>query len=203
MSATKGSRKYIPLFRRRREGKTDYKKRKAVILARKPFININVSDKNILAQVIKASPSGDQVIVSSHSRELLKYGWKGSRKAIPAAYLTGLITGLKAVKKGLKETILYTGTNRYIRGTKITAAAKGLTDAGLTVPLDRKTLPSDECIQGEHIATYATLLMKMDKARYEARFSDLIDRGLDPEKYSKHFDEVRKNIKKDFERVSG
>ena len=202
MLATK-SHRYIPLFRRRREGKTDFRKRKAIVLSRKPFITIYVSGKNILTQIITASPLGDQVIASSHSRELIKYGWKGSRKALPAAYLTGLISGLKAVKKGVNEVILYTGVKPYVSGSRITAVAKGLIDAGVKVPVEGKTLSSEKSIRGEHIAAYAATLMKMDKALYKARFSNLIREGLKPEDYPKHFEEVRERIKKDFGGGSG
>jgi large subunit ribosomal protein L18 len=96
----KGSRYSVP-YRRRREGKTDYRKRKALILSRKPRLVVRGTLKNIIVQVVVAKPHGDEVLVSAHSRELLKnYGWKAPRGNLPAAYLTGLLCGLKAKARG-------------------------------------------------------------------------------------------------------
>ncbi|MEM4298397.1 MAG: 50S ribosomal protein L18 [Nitrososphaerota archaeon] len=186
---------YVPIFRRRREGKTDYRKRKLIVIAKRPFITVHISGKNIQTQISRAEPQGDKVIASAHSRELLEYGWKGSRKSLPAAYLTGFLLGLRALKKGVKEAILYTGVRRYIRGSRITAVVKGLLDSGVDVPVDKETLPSDERITGGHISAYASLLMDKDRNLYKARFSKLIERGLDPKDYPSHFQEVLKEIK--------
>jgi large subunit ribosomal protein L18 len=87
--------RYIPIFRRRREGKTNYHKRKKLIVSRRPFLYVYVSDKNITAQVMVPEKRGDRVLASVHSRELLKYGWKGGRKSTPAAYLVGFLVGKK------------------------------------------------------------------------------------------------------------
>jgi len=46
--------------------------------------------------------TGDTVVASAHSRYLLEKGWKGSRKSVPAAYLTGYLAGKKAIGKGAK-----------------------------------------------------------------------------------------------------
>ena len=40
-------------------------------------------------------------------------GWKGSRKSIPASYLIGYLAGKKAISKGAKSALLYSGTRRY------------------------------------------------------------------------------------------
>lgn len=164
-------------------------------MAKKPFLTVHVSGKNIYAQILVAEPQGDRVLASAHSRELIGYGWKGSRKALPAAYLTGFLLGLKALKNGIREAILYTGVRRFVRGSRITAVVKGLLDAGMKVPVDHESLPPEERIRGEHISTYASILVEKDRSLYKARFSSLIDRGLSPEDYPSHFEEVLQKLK--------
>jgi len=93
--------------------------------------------------------TGDKVVSSAHSRYLLEKGWKGSRKSVPAAYLTGYLAGKKALGKGAKDAILYTGTKRYTQ--RMAAALKGVIDAGLQVPANDETFPSDERINGDHL----------------------------------------------------
>jgi large subunit ribosomal protein L18 len=134
---------YVPILRRRREGKTNYRKRKAVIMSRLPFVSTFISGKNILVQILSPRKEGDVVLASAHSRELIKFGWMGSRKNIPAAYLTGFLAGLKAKDK-VKEAILYTGLRRFVPNSRITAIVKGLLDAGLSIPINHETLPSEE-----------------------------------------------------------
>ena len=93
--------------------------------------------------------TGDTVIASAHSRYLLEKGWKGSRKSVPAAYLTGYLAGKKAMGKGAKGAIMYTGTRRFTQ--RMSAALKGVIDAGLEVPADPETFPIESRINGEHL----------------------------------------------------
>ena len=57
--------------RRRREGKTDYQARKALVLSGKPRLVARSTIKNTVAQIIIAKPHGDEVLASGHSRELI------------------------------------------------------------------------------------------------------------------------------------
>jgi large subunit ribosomal protein L18 len=86
----RGSSYRVPL-RRRREGKTDYQARKALVLSGKPRLVTRSTVKNVVAQIVVAKPRGDEVLVAAHSRELKKYGWKAPTANVPAAYLTGLL----------------------------------------------------------------------------------------------------------------
>ena len=81
---------------------------------------------------------------------VIKKGWKGSRKNIPAAYLTGYLAGKKAMTQGAKDAILYTGTRRYTQ--RMAAALKGVMDAGVQIPADSETFPTDDRINGNHLA---------------------------------------------------
>jgi len=182
---------FTPLLRRIREGKTNYRKRKGILIGKHIFATVRTSNENALVQILQPSKVGDQVLVSAHSRELIKHGWQGSRKNIAACYMTGLLAGTKAVAKGVKQCILYTGNRMY--APRIAASVKGLIDAGVNVPVDEETLPAQDRISGKHIADYANLL-KADKQVYDARFSGLIKEGFVPESYPDHFNEVKMSI---------
>ena len=94
---------YTPLLRRIREDKTNYRKRKAILIGRYNFTVVRVSNQNVQIQVLTPSKKGDEVLVSVHSRELIKHGWKGSRKSIPACYLTGLLAGTTAIANNVNR----------------------------------------------------------------------------------------------------
>ncbi len=182
---------FTRLLRRIRQHKTNYRKRKGILIGKHLFAAVRISNKNILVQILKPSKVGDEVLVSAHSRELIKHGWQGSRKNIPACYLTGLLAGAKAVGKGVKQCVLYTGNRMY--APRIAASVKGLIDAGITIPVDEETLPDQDRIAGKHIADYASLL-KNDNQVYNTRFSGLINVGFVPEGYPDHFSEVKMSI---------
>jgi len=140
---------YSKILRRLREEKTNYKKRGTMLMGKRDFITVNISNENTLVQILKPGMTGDTVIASAHSRYLLEKGWKGSRKSVPAAYLTGYLAGKKALGKGASDAILYTGTRRYTQ--RMAAALKGVIDAGVKVPSDEETFPPNDRINGEHL----------------------------------------------------
>lgn len=140
---------YSKILRRLREEKTNYRKRKTMLMGRKDFITVLISNENTQVQILRPEMSGDRVMASAHSRRLLKDGWKGSRKNVPAAYLTGYMAGKLALQNGIGAAILYTGTRRYTQ--RMAAALKGVVDAGLEVPADPKTFPPQERLNGDHL----------------------------------------------------
>ena len=182
---------YTSTFRRIRERKTNYRKREKLLVGKKDFVTVNVSDQNISAQLIRPDLLGDKVMASVHSNELLSYGWKGSRKNIPSCYLVGLLLGKKCLQKKISSAILYIGKRHFT--TKIAACLKGLSEAGLELPFSENILPSDDRIQGNHIADYAKKLKANDDV-YKSRFSSNLGSGLEPEKYPSHFSEVKDKI---------
>jgi large subunit ribosomal protein L18 len=182
---------YTPTFRRIREGKTNYRKREKLLIGKKDFVTVNVSDENVSAQLIRPDLLGDKVMASVHSNELLSYGWKGSRKNIPSCYLVGLLLGKKCLQKKITRAILYIGKRHFT--TKIAACLKGLSEAGLEMPFSENIIPSEQRIQGNHIAEYAKKLKANDEL-YKSRFSSNIGLGLEPEKYPSHFSEVKDRI---------
>ncbi|MEM3627756.1 MAG: 50S ribosomal protein L18 [Candidatus Bathyarchaeia archaeon] len=188
----RGSNYCVP-FRRKREGKTDYRKRKALIISGKPRLVVRPSLKNVIAQVIIAEPEGDKVLVSAHSRELEDFGWKAPRGNIPAAYLTGLLCGLRAKSNGVEEAILDIGLRSPSKGARVFAALKGFLDAKVEVPHSEEKLPDEKRINGEHIAEYAKILASNTES-YQLRFSQYLKNEVPPENIAKHFAHVRTSI---------
>ena len=134
-----------------------------MLMSKRDFITINVTNENTQVQIVKPEISGDKVIASAHSRFLLKDGWKGSRKNIPAAYLTGYSAGKKALSKGVDTAIVYSGTRKYTQ--RMAAVVKGVIDAGIKVPANEETFPSEERINGDHLKIkndIATVKSKID-----------------------------------------
>ena len=134
-----------------------------MLMSKRDFISINVTNENTQVQILKPEIPGDKVIASAHSRFLLKDGWKGSRKNIPAAYLTGYFAGKKAISKGVDTAIVYSGTRKYTQ--RMAAVVKGVIDAGIKVPANEETFPSEERINGDHLKIkndIATVKSKID-----------------------------------------
>jgi len=140
---------YSKILRRLREEKTNYKKRGTMLMGKRDFVTVNITNENTQVQILTPGMTGDTVVASAHSRYLLEKGWKGSRKSVPAAYLTGYLAGKKAIGKGAKGAIMYTGTRRFTQ--RMAAALKGVIDAGLEVPADPERFPANERINGEHL----------------------------------------------------
>ncbi len=66
------SSNYRVQLRRRREGKTDYQARKALVVSGKPRLVTRTANRNITVQIIIAKPHGDEVLAAANSRELVK-----------------------------------------------------------------------------------------------------------------------------------
>ena len=192
----RGSSYRVPL-RRRREGKTDYQARKALVLSGKPRLVARNSIKNVVAQILVAKPNGDEVLVAAHSNELKKYGWKASTGNVPAAYLTGLLCGLKARSKGVKAAILDIGLIAPTKGAKVFATLSGVLDAGVDVPHDEEKIVKERS-QGKHIAVYGKSLGGSEV--YSAKFSKYLEQKLAPEKLPEHFTKVKAEIAGSFKK---
>ena len=142
--------KVIP-FRRKREKKTNYKKRLSLLTSRKLRLVIRKSVNNTLAQLVEYVPSGDKVLFTVKSNALRKIGWENSTSNLPAAYLIGYMLGKKAVDAGIKEAILDLGLHST-KSSRLFACLKGVVDAGLIIPHDEKVLPSEDRLKGVHIS---------------------------------------------------
>jgi large subunit ribosomal protein L18 len=182
-------------FKRRRKGLTDYRKRMRMLLSGKPLLVVRKTNTQVIVQVVKPEVKGDRVLAQATGRELrTKFGWPASGKNTPAAYLAGYLAGLRALKAGVKEAILYIGLHRAVKGARVFAALKGALDAGLKVPHSPEILPSEERIKGLHIVEYAKMLKDKDPAAFERQFSAYLKSGFDPEKMAEVFEEVKKRM---------
>jgi large subunit ribosomal protein L18 len=184
---------YRVQLRRRREGKTDYQARKALVTSRKPRLVTRASLKNVEAQIIIAKPHGDEVLVAANSRELIKrFGWKAPTGNIPAAYLTGLLVGLKAKAAGITEAILDLGLVSPTKGSRTFAVLSGVVEAGVEVPHSEEKIVKER-MNGEHIARYAKNL-GTGSEEYTAKFAHYTAKGVAPEKITEHVSKVKGDI---------
>lgn len=182
---------YVHTLKRIRDDKTNYRKRAAILIGRRSFVTVKVSDQNVAAQVLKPTPTGDLVIASSHSRELVKQGWKGGLNNLPACYLTGMLAAKKALGKGVSSAVLYIGKDHFT--SRVAACMKGIVDGGVNMPVSEESLPEQERISGQHIANYAGTL-KENQEEYNSRFSAILKNGLKPEDYPSHFQEIKSKL---------
>ena len=185
--------RYRVQVRRRREGKTDFRARKALILSRLPRLVTRGSLRNITAQIIVAKPEGDEVLASAHSSELRKkYGWKAPTGNVPSAYLTGFICGLKAKKEGITEAVLDIGLTAPTKGSRLFAVLNGALDAGIKIPYDEVKLVKERA-KGEHIAKYGKI-MGVGSEEFAAKFSKYLQQETSPEKVPELFSKVKADI---------
>ncbi|KAK3031822.1 hypothetical protein RJ639_035959, partial [Escallonia herrerae] len=92
-------------FKRRREGKTDYRARIRLINQDKNKYNtpkyrfvVRFTNKDIIAQIVSASIAGDMVLASAYAHELPCYGLEVGLTNYAAAYCTGLLLARQVLK---------------------------------------------------------------------------------------------------------
>ncbi|AAG19955.1 MULTISPECIES: 50S ribosomal protein L18 [Halobacterium] len=180
-----GPRYKVPM-RRRREVRTDYHQRLRLLKSGKPRLVARKSNKHVTAQLVTTGPDGDETVASAHSSDLDAYGWAAPTGNLPAAYLTGLLAGQRAVDAGVEEAVLDIGLNTATPGSKVFAIQEGAIDAGLDVPHNDSVLADWSRTRGEHIAEYAESL---DEPLYSGDF--------DATALPAHFDETREAIMED------
>jgi large subunit ribosomal protein L18 len=180
---------YRVKYRRRREGKTNYYRRRKLLLSRLPRLVIRKTNTNTIVQVVNATVIGDSTVVSAISTELKSHGWIAGTGNIPAAYLTGYLAGLRAKNSGVKQAVLDVGLNPPVKGSRLYAALKGAVDAGLEVPHNPEVLPDDARLSGEHIvAAYDHFGDKLNM------FVDLGTKKTNVTTIPKKFDAVKKAL---------
>lgn len=182
-------------YRRKRNSKTDYKKRLKLLLSNECRFVVRPTQKNMIVQIVEFSSKGDKVLVQVNSSLLVKFGWTYGCSNLPSAYLTGYLAGLKAKQKGIKKAIFDIGLNSPIKGSRIFAALKGAVDAKLDIPYSEEIIPSLDRISGEHIVKYADELKSKNKEAYEKQFSHYLKNKLDPSAIKTSFNETLKKMK--------
>lgn len=148
-----GPRYKVP-FRRRREGRTDYHQRLRLLLSEENRVVVRKSARHMQVQLVAPKPEGDITLSSAISTELKKYGYEGATGNTTAAYLTGLLFGLRALDEEYESGVLDIGLAASSAGSRVYAVLKGIIDAGMDVPHNPSVFPSDERIRGKHVAEY-------------------------------------------------
>lgn len=167
----KGPR-YAVKFKRRREGKTNYKKRVSALKSNVPRLVIRRSNNYIRIQLVKYEPAGDKTLLTVDSIILQKkYGWKYGCKNTPASYLTGLLAGKLAIKVKVSEAIADIGLSTVTKGASIFAAVKGAADAGLKMNFNPEIMPAEERITGKHIASHLKNKITEDFSAVKAKIT--------------------------------
>lgn len=102
-------KRYQTKFRRRREGKTDYRARKRLVTQDKNKFNtpkyrlvVRISNRYCYCQIAWATIKGDQILCCASSKELpQKYGLPGEMglKNWASCYATGLLLARRVLKK--------------------------------------------------------------------------------------------------------
>jgi large subunit ribosomal protein L18 len=173
-------------MRRRREGRTDYHQRLRLLKSGKPRLVVRKSNRHVRAQLVVPAPEGDETIVSAHSSDLHEHGWEAPTGNTPAAYLTGLLAGVRARDAGLEEAVVDIGLNSPTPGSKVFATQEGAIDAGLEIPHNESVFADWERTRGEHIAEYA-----------EGRDEPLYSGDFDAADLPEHFDDLRETLMED------
>ncbi|CAA0820661.1 60S ribosomal protein L5-2 [Striga hermonthica] len=154
-------------FKRRRQGKTDYRARIRLINQDKNKYNtpkyrfvVRFTNKDIIAQIVSASITGDHVLSAAYAHELPHYGLEVGLTNYSAAYCTGLLLARRVLKKlemdqeyegNVEATgedysvepaetrrpfraLLDVGLLRTTTGNRVFGALKGALDGGLDIP---------------------------------------------------------------------
>lgn len=182
--------------RRRRLGLTDYRARYKLVKSGLPRLVIRKTNRYIIVQVITSKAGGDETLLTVTSKKLGEYGWRASFKNLPAAYLTGLLAGLLAKKKGVEKAIADIGLYEPIKGSRIFAVVKGFKDAGVDVPASEEVFPEEDRLKGSHIREYFEMLRSGETPSIQFR-------KMPEEVYSnieEHFEKVKERI---FSEVGG
>jgi len=131
-------------YRRRREGKTDYRQRLRLVIQDKNKYNspkyrlvVRFTNRDVICQIIFSRIDGDHVMAAAYSHELPRYGIKLGLTNYSAAYATGLLVARRLYKKlGMDE--LYPGVKeatgasfRSIKKLNKRRPFKALLDVGL------------------------------------------------------------------------
>ncbi len=146
-----GPRYRVP-FRRRREGKTDYRVRLRLLKSGDERAVVRLSNHRVLVSIVRFDPAGDRVVAAADSRELGALAFPSTSLAsTPAAYLTAYLAGLRAKGSGAESAVLDLGPRHPSQGGRLAAALKGLLDAGVEIPHGEENFPSGDRLNGAHL----------------------------------------------------
>jgi len=160
--------RYQVKYRRRREGKTDYQARRRLIIQDKNKYNspkyrlvVRFTNREVIAQMVRAKIEGDFVYSAAYGHELANYGIPVGHANYASAYAVGLLIARRTLAKfGIAEkyqgvtdvngedfnvtpladgprplrAVLDTGLKRTSTGSRVFAVLKGASDGGIDIP---------------------------------------------------------------------
>ncbi|XP_010547178.1 PREDICTED: 60S ribosomal protein L5-2-like [Tarenaya hassleriana] len=136
-------KRYQVKFKRRRDGKTDYRARIRLINQDKNKYNtpkyrfvVRFTNKDIVAQIVSASIAGDIVLASAYGHELPRYGLEVGLTSYAAAYCTGLLLARRVLKmlemdSEYEGNVEATGEDFSVEPTDTRRPFRALLDVGL------------------------------------------------------------------------
>ncbi|XP_063710407.1 large ribosomal subunit protein uL18-like [Symsagittifera roscoffensis] len=181
-------KRYQVKFRRRREGKTDYYARKRLVTQAKNKYNTpkyrvvaRVTNKDVIAQLVYSTITGDKVVVAAYAHELPSYGLPVGLTNYAACYCVGLLLARRTLRhyklddiyegqaeidgeqfevepvpgqRGPFRCYLDTGLARTSKGARIFGVLKGAVDGGMAIPHKYKRFPGYTPAEGEDEENY-------------------------------------------------
>ncbi len=87
--------------RRRRQGKTDFAKRLALVKSGKTRMVVRRSNRYVNVRFVDFTPEGDRTVLAVDGKMLNKLFKFPAKRNVWSAYLTGLYAGKEAAKKGV------------------------------------------------------------------------------------------------------
>ncbi len=112
-------------------------------------------------------------MAAAESAELGRLGFPASSlSSTPAAYLTAYLAGLRSKSAGAKSVVLDTGLRHPTEGGRLSAALKGLLDAGVAVPHGEGVFPTPERLNGAHL----TKPLPQPLEAYKLKLPELVPR---------------------------
>ncbi|KAK2642013.1 hypothetical protein Ddye_023776 [Dipteronia dyeriana] len=214
-------------YKRRREGKTDYRARIRLINQDKNKYNtpkyrfvVRFTNKDITAQIVSASITGDNILAAAYAHELPRYGLEVGLTNYAAAYCTGLLLARRVLKmlemddeyEGNVEAtgedfsvepadsrrpfraLLDVGLIRTTTGNRVFGALKGALDGGLDIPhSDKRFAGFSKDSKQLDVDVHRKYIFGGHVAAYMRTLME-----DEPEKYQSHFCEfIKKGLEAD------
>jgi large subunit ribosomal protein L18 len=186
--------KFTVALRRKREEKTNYRRRLALLKSRLHRLVIRKTLQAMICQVVEYKPDGDKVLINISSRDLEQYGLPVVNCNVPVAYLTGVLVAKEVKKLNITGVVVDIGLQKLTKESKIYATIKGIIDGGLAITANDAVLPTQDRVNGKHIETYAKLLAK-DAPAYKKQFSAYLAKNVDPATISSLYAKVKEALK--------
>ncbi len=156
-------------YRRRKEMKTNYEKRYALLKSKTPRIVVRLTNTRVILQYVLHNAVGDNIKSTLSSSKLSEIGIKTkSYKSRLCGYLAGYYFGKQIIAKKLgKDAILDLGMQKVHDKGKLFGVLKGLVDSGLNIPHEESILPTKEIIlNGKDEKELAGYITKIDGLKF-------------------------------------